>query len=67
MYYVHPSVGSSSVSVTPVLTYSNYIVTYFPDGSILVSAEFDLSYKAWTHCNMLVNSWKMNSVEKSIA
>jgi len=29
--------------------------------------EFDPSFNAWNHCNMLIHSWIMNSVETSIA
>lgn len=62
VYYVHPSDGSSSVSVTPVLTHSNYHAWEgsmrctlggknkfdIVDGSILVLVEFDQSFKAWS-------------------
>ncbi|MCI53913.1 receptor-like serine/threonine kinase, partial [Trifolium medium] len=59
VYYVHSSDGPSSVSVTPVLTHSNYhgwarsmrgalgakIKYDFVDGTIPVPVPFDPSYK----------------------
>ncbi|MCI60210.1 receptor-like serine/threonine kinase, partial [Trifolium medium] len=62
VYYVHSSDGPSSVSVTPVLTHSNYHAWArsmrralgaknkydFVDGSIDVPDEFDPSFKAWS-------------------
>ncbi|PNX88427.1 hypothetical protein L195_g044532, partial [Trifolium pratense] len=81
VYYVHPSDGPSSVSITPVLNHSNYHSWTksmrrplgaknkfdFVDGTIPVPNPFDPSYKAWCRCNMLIHSWIMNSVEESIA
>ncbi|MCI15435.1 hypothetical protein A2U01_0036573 [Trifolium medium] len=81
IYYVHPFDGPSSVSVSPVLTHSNYHDWArsmrralgaknkfdFVDGTIPVPIPFDPSYKAWSRCNMLVHSWIMNSVKESIA
>jgi hypothetical protein len=65
-YYVHPSDGPSSVSVTPQLTGSNYhswsrsmkralgakMKLDFIDGTLLVPADaFDPSLCAWNRCN----------------
>lgn len=80
-YYVHPSDGPTSISITPVLTGSNYhswarsmrralggkMKYDFVDGSIPVPTDpFDPTFRAWTRCNMLVHSWIMNSVAESI-
>lgn len=79
-YYVHPGDGPSSVVVTPVLSGSNYLAwarsmrralgskNKFEsvDGSIPIPDPFDPSYRAWSHCNMLIHSWLMNSVAESI-
>ncbi|MCH79609.1 retrovirus-related Pol polyprotein from transposon TNT 1-94 [Trifolium medium] len=81
VYYIHSSDGPSSVSITPVLTHSNYHAWArsmrralgaknkydFVDGTIPVPEPFDPSYRAWSRCNMLIHSWIMNSVEESIA
>ncbi|GAU45259.1 hypothetical protein TSUD_291430 [Trifolium subterraneum] len=81
-YYVHPSDGPTSVTVTPVLTGSNYhswarsmcralggkMKFDFVDGSIPVPIDpFDPSLRAWNRCNMLVHSLILNSVSESIA
>jgi hypothetical protein len=81
-YYVHSSDGPSSVKVMPLLTGANYhswarsmrralgakLKFEFFDGSIPMPADaFDLSYRAWNRCNMLIHSWIMNSVDSSIA
>ncbi|RHN39409.1 putative gag-polypeptide of LTR copia-type [Medicago truncatula] len=79
-YYVHPSDGPTSVSITPVLTGSNYhswarsmrralggkMKYDFVDGSIPVPTDLDPLFRAWSRCNMLVHSWIMNSVTESI-
>jgi hypothetical protein len=39
----------------------------FVDGSIAVPSEFDPNFKAWNHCNMLIHSWIVNSVDELIA
>jgi hypothetical protein len=81
-YYVHSSDGPASVKVVPVLNGSNYhawsrsmrralggkLKLEFIDGTIPVPLDdFDPSYRAWNRCNMLVQSWIMNSVSDSIA
>jgi hypothetical protein len=81
-YYVHPGDGPSSVTVTPLLTDSNYhpwsramkralgakMKLNFIDGTIHVPADaFDPSFRAWNRCNQLVSSWILNSVSPSIA
>lgn len=77
-YYVDPSDGPSSVKVTPILEGSNYhswaralggkMKLEFVSGTILVPADdFDLSYRAWNMCNMLIDSWLVNYVSESIA
>jgi hypothetical protein len=39
----------------------------FVDGTFLVVTDpFDPSYRAWNRCNMIVHSWIMNSISKSI-
>jgi hypothetical protein len=69
-YYVHPSDGPSSVTITPKLNgSSNYhawarsmkralggkMKLDFVDGSIPpVVDNFDSSFRAWNRCNMLV-------------
>jgi len=79
-YYVHPSDGPTSVSITPVLTGSNYhswarsmhralggkMKYDFVDGSIPVPTDLDPLFRAWSRYNMLVHSWIMNSVTESI-
>ncbi|CAJ2656892.1 unnamed protein product [Trifolium pratense] len=81
IYYVHPSDGPSTVVVKPLLNYSNYQVWArsmrralggknkfeFVDGSIPIPTDFDPNFKAWNHCNMLIHSWILNSVDESIA
>jgi hypothetical protein len=81
-FYVHPGDGPSSVTVTPLLTGSNYhswsrsmkralgakMKLDFIDGTLLVPTDaFDPSYRAWNRCNQLVSSWILNSVSESIA
>jgi hypothetical protein len=80
-YYVHSSDGPSSVKVTPLLTGSNYhswarsmrralgvkLKFDFLDGTIPMPVDaFDPSFRAWNRCNMLIHSWIMNSVDRSI-
>nr|KYP51705.1 hypothetical protein KK1_026473 [Cajanus cajan] len=38
----------------------------FVDGSIPIPSTFDPSYKSWNRCNMIIHSWIVNSVVKSI-
>lgn len=81
-FFVHPSDGPSSVTVTPVLSGSNYhtwarsmrralgakMKFDFLDGSIVMPADpFDPSFRAWNRCNMLILSWIMNSVNEYIS
>lgn len=81
-FFVHPSDGPSSVSVTPVLSVSNYhsctgfvhralgakMMFDFLDGSILLPKDsFNLSFCAWNRCNMLIHSCIMDSVDDSIS
>lgn len=79
-YYVHPGDGPSSVTVTPVLSSSNYHAWAhsmrhalgaknkfeFVDGSIPIPDSFDPNFRAWSRCNMLIHSWLMNSVAEPI-
>lgn len=81
IFYVHPSEGPNSVTVTPLLTRSNYLAwsrsmqralgaknkLSFIDGSIHVPAIDDLNRGAWERCNNLVHSWILNSVSPQIA
>jgi hypothetical protein len=68
-YFVHPGDGPSSVTVTPLLTGSNYhswsrsmkralgakMKLDFVDGTIPVPGDaFDPSFRAWNRCNQLV-------------
>lgn len=80
-YYVYPSDGPAFVSITPVLNGSNYhcwvrsmrralgakMKFDFVHGTITVPTDsLEPSFRAWTRCNMLVHSWIMRSVSKSI-
>lgn len=81
-YFVHPSDGPNTVTVSPVLNangtnYHSWARSMrralggknkfdFVDGSIEVPDSFHPSYKSWVRCNMLVHSWIMNSVAESI-
>lgn len=38
----------------------------FVDGTIEVPDSFDPSFKAWSSCNMLIQSWIVNSVAEPI-
>ena len=68
-YFVHPGDGPSTVTVTPLLTGSNYhswsramkralgakMKLDFVDGTIPVPDDaFDPSFRAWNRCNQLV-------------
>lgn len=81
-YFVHPSDGPSSVTVTPLLNGSNYhswarsmrralggkMKYEFVDGTIPpVTDSFDPSFRAWNRCNILIHSWILNSVDPSIS
>ncbi|XP_020209076.1 uncharacterized protein LOC109794017 [Cajanus cajan] len=79
-YYVHPSEGPSSVSVTPQLAAKNYhfwarmmqraLIAKnkyrFVDGTLPISAVNYPHYFAWERCNNLVHSWIMNSISSLI-
>jgi len=81
IFYVHPSEGPNSVTVTPLLTGSNYLAwsrsmqralgaknkLSFIDGSIHVPAIDDLNRGAWERCNHLIHSWILNLVSLQIA
>ncbi|GAU24572.1 hypothetical protein TSUD_149130 [Trifolium subterraneum] len=81
-FYVHPIDGPSSVTVTPLLTGSNYhswsrsmrralgakMKLDFVDGSLPPPPDaFDPSFRTWNRCNQLVSSWILNSVSEAIA
>lgn len=80
-YFVHPSDGPNTVTVTPVLNGSNYHVWArsmrralgsknkfrFVDGSIDPPSIMDPTYTAWERCNLLIHLWIMNSVSETIA
>lgn len=81
-YYVPPSDVPSSDKVTPVFERSNYhylsrlmrralggkLKLDFIDGSIQVPTyDFDPPFGTWNGCNMLVNSWFLNSVSEPIS
>jgi len=81
IYYVHPSEGPNSVTVTPLLTGSNYLTWSrsmkhtlgtknkfaFIDGSVPIPPMDDLNRNAWERCNNLIHSWIINSVSPQIA
>ncbi|CAJ2636021.1 unnamed protein product [Trifolium pratense] len=81
IFYVHPSEGPNSLTVTPQLNGSNYLAWNhsmrralgaknklpFIDGSLPVPDLQDLNRHAWEHCNHLIPSWIINSVNDSIA
>jgi len=70
IYYVHPSEGPNFVTVTPLVTGSNYLAWNrsmkrtlgamnkfaFFDGSIPIPPLDDLNRNAWERCNHLIHS-----------
>jgi len=70
VFYVHPSEGPNSVTVTPLLTGSNYLAWSrsmkhalgtknkfgFVDGSIPIPSSDDLNRSSWERCNHLIHS-----------
>jgi len=77
-FFIHPSDGTSSVTVTLVLNVSNYhsrarslggkMKFEFVDGTIpSVTYNFDPIFHAWNHCNMLIHSWILKYVSPSIS
>ncbi|WVZ04365.1 hypothetical protein V8G54_025171, partial [Vigna mungo] len=80
-FFIHPSEGPSSVSITPVLDGTNYqswsrairmvLISKnkmaFLLGTIPVPKVEEPIYSAWERCNTLVMSWLLNSVTPSIA
>ncbi|KAK2409531.1 putative mitochondrial protein [Trifolium repens] len=81
IFYVHPSEGPSSLTVTPQFNGSNYLAwsrfmrralgaknkLSFIDGTLPIPDEHDLNCAAWEHCNHLIHSWIIGSVSDSIA
>jgi transposase InsO family protein len=81
IFYVHPSEGPNTVTVTPLLTGSNYLAwsrsmqralgaknkLAFINGSTPEPDEDDLNRNAWERCNHLIHSWILNSVSPQIA
>ncbi|GAU11490.1 hypothetical protein TSUD_344800 [Trifolium subterraneum] len=81
VFYVHPSEGPNSVTVTPSLNGSNYLAwsismrralgaknkLAFIDRSIPIPDIQDLNRSAWERCNHLIHSWIINSVSENIA
>jgi hypothetical protein len=81
VFYVHPSEGPNSVTVTPQLNGSNYLAwsrsmrralgaknkLVFVDGSLPIPDFHDLNRSAWERCNHLIHSWLINSVTELIA
>ncbi|XP_068474622.1 uncharacterized protein [Phaseolus vulgaris] len=79
-YYIHPSEGPSSVSITPVLTGSNYHMWSRPirmalisknkmgflTGAVIEPALIDPLYPTWERCNTLIMSWLFNSLSQPI-
>jgi len=80
-FYVHPSEGPSSLTVSLKLDGSNYLAWNrsmkrslgtknklgFINGSIEQPDLDDLNRSAWERCNHLVQSWIINFVSDSIA
>ncbi|WVY91087.1 hypothetical protein V8G54_036601 [Vigna mungo] len=80
-FFIHPSEGPSSVSITPVLDGTNYrswsrairmaLISknkmVFLLGTIPVPKVEEPLYYAWERCNTLVMYWLLNSVTPSIA
>nr|KYP37213.1 hypothetical protein KK1_041603 [Cajanus cajan] len=80
-FFIHPSEGPSSVSITPVLDGTNYqswshairmaLISKnkmaFLLGTIPVPKVEEPLYSAWERCYTLVMSWLLNSVTPSIA
>jgi len=80
-YFVHPSEGPNSLTVSPKLNGSNFLAWKrsmqralgtknklgFVNGNIPVPDSDDLLRPAWERCNHLVQSWIINSVSDSIA
>jgi hypothetical protein len=81
IFYVHPSEGPNSLTVTPQFNGSNYLAwsrsmcralgaknkLSFIDGTLPIPDEHDLDRTAWERCNHLIHSWIINSVSDSIA
>jgi hypothetical protein len=81
IFYVHPSEGPNTVTVTPLLTGSNYLAwsrsmqralgaknkLAFINGSTPEPDADDLNRNAWERCNHLIHSWILNSVSPQIA
>jgi hypothetical protein len=80
-YYVHPSEGPNSLTISPKLNGSNYLAwsrsmqralgaknkLVFIDGSIPIPDPNDLTRSCWERCNHLLHSWILSSVSDSIA
>jgi len=80
-YFVHPSEGPNSLTVSPKLNVSNYLAWKhlmqrtlgtenklgFINGNIPIPNSDDLLRSAWERCNHLVQSWIINSLSESIA
>jgi len=81
IFYVHPSEGPNTVTVTPLITSSNYLAWRrsmqralgaknkfaFIDGSTSALDDDDLNRVVWERCNYLIHSWILNSVSPQIA
>jgi len=79
--YIHPSESPTSVTITPLLTDSNYHVWArsmkqalilknkfcFVNGTIGILPPQDLNYDAWERCNNLVQSWLVSLISPPIA
>ena len=79
-YFVHPSEGPNSLTVSPKLNGSNYLAWKrsmqralgtknklgFIKGNIHVPDSDDLLCSAWERCNHLVQSWLINSLSGSL-
>ncbi|KAG5022113.1 hypothetical protein JHK85_018455 [Glycine max] len=79
-YFIHPSDGLSSVSITPVLDGTNYqswsrtirmtLISKnkmaFLLGTILVPSVKEPLYSVWERCNTVIISWLLNSLSPSM-
>ncbi|MCI52510.1 hypothetical protein A2U01_0073754 [Trifolium medium] len=78
IFYIHPSEGPNSVSVTPKLIGSNFLAwnramqralgsknkLRFVDGTMEIPPIHDLNRAQWERCNHLILSWILNSVSE---
>jgi len=81
-YFIHPSDGPSSVSITPILDGTNYQswsrtfrmtlisrnkMAFLLGTTPVPSITEPTLYSAWERCNTLIMSWLLNSLSPFIA